>query len=112
MALTQTRRHVLASAQTAVGASSAISLRGMTTGMLEVSGISSDTILLQARIGQDMGWHTYGITNVTNPTAAVSASIVTDGLYMFNIAGLADIRSNVTIYGSGTLNVNVRLTDQ
>lgn len=92
-------------------ASSAVKCLGYTGGVIEVSGISGDTIVLQARLAETGGWYAHGVVNVTNASGAVSASIVTDGLYRFDCAGISDVRTDTT-RSSGTLNIAVRLHDQ
>lgn len=109
MSLTQSIYVPLAVSAGSSGASSAINCKAYTTGVIEVSGISGDTVLLQTRLNPGGGWYTHGVTNASGST--VSASILTDGLYQFNIAGIAEVRSSWT-WSAGDLNIGIRLSDQ
>lgn len=111
MALTQSSHRALATSLAASEASSALNLKGFTQGIIEVSGISGDTIVAQGRLSAYGGWYALGVVNVTNATGAVSASIVADGLYRLNLAAIAEIRTDTT-RSAGTLNIGIRLSDE
>lgn len=111
MALTQDPYRVLALSLASSEASSAINCKGFTRGILEVSGLSAATVTPQGRVSAFGGWYAVGVVNLTNSTGAVSASIVSTGLYRVDVAGLAEFRTNTTNGVAETLNIGIRLTD-
>jgi len=110
MALTQNPLRQLAVSAGAAGASSAINTKTYTKGVVEVSGINGDTVKIQGRLTPAGGWYDLGIENVLS-TGTVSTTITADGLYQVNVNALAEVRSNISSYSSGDLNINIRLTD-
>lgn len=111
MALTEAPLRKLATSAAAAGASSAVPCRPYTKGVVEVSGISGDTVKVQARLTPNGGWYDIGVQNVLS-TGTVSTTITADGLYAIDVNALAEIRSNISSYSSGDLNIAVRLSDQ
>lgn len=110
MALEKSRLIPLAAAAVAVGASSAVQVGRFTNALVEVSGISGDVITMQARLTPGGGFYAIGVTNISGST--LSGTINADGIYRLTIDGLADVRSNITTYSAGSLNINIRFTDK
>ena len=112
MALTRTNRVTLLEAAAVDSISSHINVDGMTTALIQVDGVASgvNSAAFQGRLSTGAAWVTIGVTLVSG--SAVSATILADGIYKADIAGLAQVRFNLVDRAAGAITANMRMTDQ
>ena len=91
---------------TATGNGTALDMDGFNIAMLQVSGISGDTITIEATIDEST-WDAWGAKNSADTLAT---TITADGLYRVDAFAVSQVRARVSTYSAGTIIVLGRAT--
>ena len=93
------------SAITETANGTAIQMAGSQMAMIQVEGISGDTITFEATIDGST-WYAVAMVSPTSTTRARATTATADGLYFLEpTAGLSQLRARISTYGAGTITV-------
>jgi len=95
-------------AATSAANGNTVAVGGKAGVLLEVSGISGDTITVEGKL-LDSTWNAIDCYAMSG--GARSTTITTDGLYWVPTPGLKAVRARISTYGSGTITVRGGATD-
>ena len=87
----------------ALGNGSNMFVRGQQSALLNVSGITTATIIIEGT-SDNINWAVISVSNVA--TGVSANSITANGLFSLNFLGLLNIRARISGYTSGTINVS------
>lgn len=90
----------------ATGNGEPLDCNGYNIVMLQVDGISGDTITLEATLDGET-WHTWP---AKDDAGAEATTITEDGLYRMGVFAVHQVQARISTYGSGTIYVLGRAT--
>lgn len=96
------REFALQSAAAATGNGTAAMVSGLASLTLQVTGITGDTITLEATVD---GTNYVAVLAANLNTGAVATTITANGLYSVPCAGLKFVRARISTYSAGAITV-------
>lgn len=101
---------ILQSAAVATGTGTAVVTTGYRTAMFQVTGTFSGTITFQGTV-DGTNWVTYALSDISSTTRARAATVTSPAILVADdMAGLAQVRANITAYVSGSITVTAILS--
>ena len=92
-------------AATGTANGTSLQMSGFQMAMIQVEGISGDTITFEATIDGST-WYAVAMVSPASTTRARATTATADGLYFLEpTAGLSQVRARISTYGAGTITV-------